>query len=75
MIRLKADSPLRRETALIVQGRRVIIEAAPRLLTLRQKGRRYSYSIGWESVCNRAVEIKVRRQMEERKRRQGRGRF
>ena len=75
MIRLKADSPLRRETALIVQGRRVIIEAAPRLLTLRQKGRRYSYSIGWESVWNRAVEIKVRRQMEERKRRQGRGRF
>ena len=68
MTLLKPEAPLRRETAFLVRGRPVMIEAGPRLLVLRIKGRRYRYPIAWESVWNRAVEIEARRQMEERRR-------
>lgn len=67
MTQLRHDAPTKRETATTVQGRPILIEAGPRLLTLRLKGRRYRYSIPWESVWNRAAELEARRRMDERR--------
>jgi hypothetical protein len=67
MTALKAEAPTRRETAITIQGRPLLIEAGPRLLTLRLKGRRYRYEIAWESVWLRAAELEGRRRIEERR--------
>jgi len=56
MTALKAEAPTRRETAVVVQGRTLIIEAGPRVLTMRLKGRRYRY-------CLRMQEARERRRL------------
>jgi len=65
MTALKAEAPTKRETAITIQGRVLLIEAGPRVLTMRLTGRRYRYCLPWESAWNRAAEIEGRRRMQE----------
>lgn len=66
MTKLQPGNGTRRETAITMQGRALIVEMRPRTLVLRLKGRHYQYEIGWETIWNRAAEIEVRRRSAER---------
>jgi len=55
----KRKTRLRFKTDAMIRGRRIIIEAHPLTLTIREEGRRAGYELDWESAywmaCKKAV--------------------
>ena len=69
MTAIRSTSPTRRETAVIVRGRPLVIEAHPAYCRLRRKGCREAYLIHWQTVWQRAAEMEAMLQQEERRKR------
>lgn len=69
MTQIRYDRPTRRETAVIVRGKPLVIECLPRMCVLRRKGCRYGYEIHWETVYMEAARLEAERQRAERRRR------
>jgi len=57
----KRKTKLRFVTAAEIRGRKVVIEAEPYLLRVREQGRRYSYELSWEAVYWLAVKKAVQK--------------
>jgi hypothetical protein len=57
---------IRRELPLMIDRRQWIVEIHPRHIEFREKGRRTRYTVPWESVWRRAMEIAAARIREER---------
>lgn len=60
MTRLTRD--VRRETSATVQGRELMVELSRHSLTVRQKGRRYSYCVPLEAIFSLGAKIARREQ-------------
>jgi hypothetical protein len=70
MTTLSAGKPLRRETALYYRGRPLLVELHPGYLTLREKGRRFTFSVDYQAILELVYKIKHRAdQAEKRKKR------
>ena len=60
----KTTSPTRRETFSLFQGRNLIIELHPTWITMRQKGKRYRYTLTYDQAWkigaqNAAIEARI----------------
>lgn len=59
--------PVRRETAVLYRGRPLLVELAPRHLTIREKGRRDRVSVDFAAIYEFAMKIRFRREQAEKK--------
>jgi hypothetical protein len=57
------------ETPFLVRGRPIIAHVEAFGLCLREKGRRFFLEISWAQIFNRAAEIAVERDQEQRRKR------
>ena len=62
---------VRRETAAVVQGRELMVELSRYSITLRQKGKRDSYSVPLEAVYHLGGKLR-RRELDAAKKKVGR---
>ncbi len=68
------QNPVRRETAVIVKGRPLIIEARPGYLRLREKGRRFAVEVDYRAVYDLGFKILARQKAAEKAQAKRRGR-
>ena len=65
-------APVRRETATVVRGRPLIIEARPGYLRLREKGRRFSVEVDYRAIYDLGYKILARAAQAEKRARRNR---
>ena len=60
MTAVSVGKPTRRETAVCVRGRALIVELHPGFLTVREKGRRQAASVDYRAVYDLAYKLLAR---------------
>ena len=60
-------SKIRTETSATIRGRALIVELTPHTVKIREKGRRHSLEISWDSVYTAAAKKEAERLHEEKK--------
>jgi hypothetical protein len=59
MTELRPDSPLRRETALYLRGRALVVTLHPGYCEVRSKGKRKGYVVSWAAIHDLGAKIQA----------------
>jgi hypothetical protein len=65
--RISSASPVRRETDVHYRGRALVVELHPGFLTLKEKGKRYRVSVGYDAILSLGFKLLARAEAAEKK--------